>query len=70
MLIDFYVIYSLSFREGKKTTLLKDFSEYPNVIARQQEIADMEQKLNGLIPDIARVGIQLETHLYMSLDGL
>ena len=54
-----YLCYFSSYREGKKTTLLRDFSEYPNVIKRQQEITDMEKKLKDLIPDIARVCICL-----------
>lgn len=57
-----YLGHLLSFREGKKTTLLRDFSEYPNVIRRQQEIADVEKKLNDLIPDIARVCICLSIY--------
>lgn len=58
-----------SAKEGKKTTLLRDFSEYPNVIARQQEIADMEQKLNGLIPDIART-LGVPAFKYTTVSGL
>lgn len=61
-------IYLTFFREGKKTTLLRDFSAYPNVILRQQEIADVEEKLKGLIPDIARVGIKLE-HFFTNIIG-
>lgn len=42
-------------REGKKTTLLRDFSEFPKVIEKQKEITEVEQKLNDLKPDIAKV---------------
>ncbi|KAK8376623.1 hypothetical protein O3P69_009914 [Scylla paramamosain] len=58
-----------SAREGKKTTLLRDFSEYPDVIKRQQEITEVEKKLNDLIPDIART-LSVPAFKYTTVSGL
>ncbi|KAG0721273.1 DNA mismatch repair protein Msh3 [Chionoecetes opilio] len=62
-------IHEASARESKKTTLLKDFSEYPNVISRQQEIAEVEKKLKDLIPDIART-LAVPAFKYTTVSGL
>ncbi|MPC38710.1 DNA mismatch repair protein Msh3 [Portunus trituberculatus] len=58
-----------SAKEGKKTTLLRDFSEYPDVIKRQQDITEVEKKLNDLIPDIART-LSVPAFKYTTVSGL
>ncbi|KAG7154788.1 DNA mismatch repair protein Msh3-like [Homarus americanus] len=44
-----------SAKEGRKTSLLTNYSEYPKVISRQQEITSVEKQLKDLKPEIAKL---------------
>lgn len=58
-----------SAREGKKTSLFRDYSEFPRVIQRQQEITDVKQQLDDLKPEIARI-LKLLSFSYTTVSGL
>nr|XP_045583602.1 DNA mismatch repair protein Msh3-like [Procambarus clarkii]XP_045583603.1 DNA mismatch repair protein Msh3-like [Procambarus clarkii]XP_045583604.1 DNA mismatch repair protein Msh3-like [Procambarus clarkii]XP_045583605.1 DNA mismatch repair protein Msh3-like [Procambarus clarkii]XP_045583606.1 DNA mismatch repair protein Msh3-like [Procambarus clarkii] len=58
-----------SAREGKKTSFLKDFSAFPKVIKRQQEIADVEEELRDLKPEIAKI-LRIPSFNYTTVSGL
>lgn len=62
-------INEVSAREGKKTSLFKDFSEFPEVVKKQQEIADVEQELNSLKPEISKV-LKIPSFNYTTVSGL
>ncbi|KAK4302835.1 hypothetical protein Pmani_025093 [Petrolisthes manimaculis] len=62
-------IHQPSAKEGKKTTLLRDFSEFPKVTEKQREIAEVEQKLEDLKPEIAKI-IGLRDFKYTTVSGL
>ncbi|XP_063604742.1 DNA mismatch repair protein Msh3-like [Penaeus indicus] len=58
-----------SAKEGKKKTLLRDFSEFPKVLEKQKEISDVEQELKDQKPEIARA-LRLPCFNYTTVSGL
>ncbi|KAK7076395.1 Mismatch repair protein msh3, partial [Halocaridina rubra] len=58
-----------SAKEGKKTTLFRDFSKFPEVLAKMESISEVEQELKGLKPEICKV-LRLPAFNYTTVSGL